>query len=347
VTSPDLGLGGSLLNRVAAISASDVWAVGNYRSTAGASKRQTLIEHWDGTGWAIVSSPSGIDSDLTDLAVVSADDIWTVGETDPTAATVHGLIEHWNGSSWKVVPSQIPERYQSSLNGVTAISASDVWAVGTYDRQTLIVHWDGTSWKLAPSPTHDLSNPNLDTELTSVVALSATDVWAVGVYLQSQTLIEHWNGSAWNIVPSPNQGISSQLTSVAAVSASNIWAVGAFHPASGTRQTLIEHWNGTSWKVVPSPNQEEDANVLNGIAVISANDIWAVGYFRTKVGGIPRTLVERWDGTGWEVVSSPNQGSDTNELNGVAVVSAKDIWAVGEYSPTISGPVQTLVTQYP
>jgi hypothetical protein len=44
-----------------------------------------------------------------------------------------------------------------------------------------------------------------------------------------QTLIEHWNGTAWKPFPSPNPAGSAsdgQLRGVAAASATNIWTAG-------------------------------------------------------------------------------------------------------------------------
>ena len=78
-------------------------------------------------------------------------------------------------------------------------------------------------------------------------------------------------------------------------------------------------------------------NSLSGIKVIAANDIWAVGSYYN--GSVYRTLVEHWNGGGWSVVSSPNQGNG-NDLNGVAAVAAIDVWAVGRYYP--NGSVQNI-----
>ena len=69
----------------------------------------------------------------------------------------------------------------------------------------------------------------LSSSLNSVVALSATDVWAVGNYIlpatpSSHTLIAHWDGTSWNVVPSPD--VWGTLTSVAAVGAHDVRAVG-------------------------------------------------------------------------------------------------------------------------
>src|SRR4051812_24761987 len=46
--------------------------------------------------------------------------------------------------------------------------------------------------------------------------LSADDVWAVGwtkYFTMSQTLIEHWDGVKWKVVPSPNTKLGSNILS--------------------------------------------------------------------------------------------------------------------------------------
>jgi len=239
---------------------------------------------------------------------------------------------------------------KSQLNGVAAVSASDVWAVGFSTtsggvQQTLIEQWNGTSWNVVSSPNVGTSN----NVLNAVAVVSATDIWAVGSSTNSsgafQTLIEHWNGTSWKVVNSPNVGTSTnQLNGVAVVSATDIWAVG-----SEAGQTLTEHWNGTSWKVVNSPDVGTLGTFLTAVAVVSANDIWAVGYSNScSTGCVTLTLTEHWNGTSWNVVSSPNIDTSLNGLNslsGVAVVSATDIWAVG-YSGGINNARQTLIEHW-
>jgi hypothetical protein len=51
-------------------------------------------------------------------------------------------------------------------------------------------------------------------------AISARDIWAVGFDIISgtgddQTLVEHWDGTAWMIVPSPDPGSSTILRAAA------------------------------------------------------------------------------------------------------------------------------------
>src|SRR4030095_13245300 len=95
----------------------------------------------------------------------------------------------------------------------------------------------------------------------------------------NQTLVEHWNGTAWSVVPSPNSGTdANELNSVAVVGPNDVWAVGSWSIGS-VKQTLTEHWNGTAWSIVPSPNLEDWDNVLYAIAVVSPGEVWTVGYY--------------------------------------------------------------------
>ncbi len=88
------------LHAIAAASANDVWAVGNYDD----GPSHTLVMHWNGTQWSIVESP-GLGNryiSVSDVAALSANDVWEVGyEIDNNGP----LIEHWDGKQWTVVKS--------------------------------------------------------------------------------------------------------------------------------------------------------------------------------------------------------------------------------------------------
>jgi hypothetical protein len=50
---------------------------------------------------------------------------------------------------------------------------------------------------------------------------TARNAWAVGYTNNGNTLIVHWNGTAWAQVPSPSPPPGSNLTGVGATSPSN------------------------------------------------------------------------------------------------------------------------------
>ncbi len=331
------------LNGVAVVSATDVWAVG-YGQKSIIGNELTLTEHWNGSSWSVVPSSKThpIGGDLLGVAAVSTNNVWAVG-----GVGLNALIIHWNGKDWKSVANP----GKGTLLGVTAISAKNIWAVGTSNVTggTLIEHWNGSSWSIIPSPAR-ISPDSTTYTLTSVTAVSSKDIWAVGyIYTVSgpsytnQTLTEHWNGSQWSIVQSPNKTNQDTLSGVTSVSSGNVWTVGisGLHPT----QTLTENWNGTQWSIVPSPNPSSIQSYLKGTVAVSASNIWAVGGYLPSSTLEP--LIEQWNGTQWNVVSSPTMGTRDNELDGVAATSDNHVWAVG-YSQNHNGgsPTHSLIESY-
>lgn len=126
VSSPSPGNEGARLSGVTAISANDLWAVGN---SLNQGKQLPLLEQWNGTSWRVVSSPSpGGSSQLIAVTAISANDAWTVGSTNESKT----LIEQWNGTNWSIVSSPNPGPSGNRLGAVAAISAKDLWAVRDY-----------------------------------------------------------------------------------------------------------------------------------------------------------------------------------------------------------------------
>lgn len=254
--------------------------------------------------------------------------------------------------SWSVMSSPNVQSKQNFLQGVTVITANDVWNVGfTYDSSgnafTLTEQWNGTKWNLVASP----NTSAVDNFLYGVAGVSANNAWAVGATGSAsqgplQTLIEHWNGTQWSIVSSPNSQFPiNQLRGVTAISSSNVWAVGSASVLGGATDTLIEHWNGKKWKVVASPNTTELANYLYSVTAIAANNIWTVGSAASSGGLAAQSLIEHWNGQQWSIVASPNPSPDFSVLNGIAALSAHAIWSTGDYLNT-SGNYLTLTEYY-
>jgi hypothetical protein len=344
---------------VAAVSATDVWAVGYSFNDQGATR--SLIEHWNGTSWSIATSPMIGSDKLRGVSALAASDVWAVGESNNQTLTLH-----WDGTQWAAVPSANSD--VTLLSAVDIVSANDVWAVGSYSigantSRTFTEHFAGplcvtatppatftpertatvtptttpgcgASWNIVPSPNNGTQSNYLD----DVVSLAANDAWAVGGYSPggwAQTLAQHWDGTSWSIVASPAPGQGGVFNGIAAVAPNDVWAVGFSQGVTQT-VTLIGHWNGTQWATIPSPNVGQYANSLSDITAISANDIWAVGYYRLS-NNVMQTLTLHWDGISWSVVASPNFGSQTNILTGVSAVSSNEVWAVGTYNIGVDG----------
>lgn len=286
------------------------------------------------------------------LAAAFAVCLVVAGSSSAAPSGTYGpLIEHWDGTAWTHVPAA---GAADSLSAVTAVSATDVWAFGTYNINSAVAeHWDGSSWQQVPMP---VPQGTEEVELYRAAARSATDMWVVGTRAGSgtnhgyRTLIEHWDGIAWKVVPSPSPTPGpSQLGGVAVLSPKNAWAVG-WYKGPDALQTLVLHWNGTKWKRVRSPNPSDpDArteDALAAVAALSARNVWAVGSYRHRKGRRHShvTLVLHWDGKHWKRSPSPNPGGigHSNGLDDVAADPAGHLWASGSYRNG-SGSEQPLV----
>ena len=361
--TPNPNTVGDTLNAVAAMAANDVWAVGYRGSNFPTNGTTTLIEHFDGTAWSVVPSPNrahrtpNCPADetaniLNAVGGTSTSDVWAVGYYFNCASLIElqPLVLHWDGVQWRVSQASIlSTQGNNALNGVVALSPTDVWAVGYQVNPvnsgviTLVEHWDGANWSVMPSPN---ANQN-GNQLNAVAAASPTDIWAVGSLTDQttgsiQTLVEHFDGVQWSIMPSPNRVIGDLdqniLNGVVAASPTDVTAVGfVLNAAIPNALTLVEHWDGARWSLAPSPNVATapgDANHLNAVAMVSPTDIYAVGWFEdAATGGQHTTLIERFDGSRWTIIPSPTK-SLAQHLNGAgALPGTRNVWVGGAFSP--------------
>jgi hypothetical protein len=169
--------------------------------------------------------------------------------------------------------------------------------------------------------------------LVDVVAVDRDDVWAVGS-TGTRTLIEHWDGVSWKVVPSPSVGSgTNSLTAVHAINSNDIWAVGAY-AGSNDYQTLTLHWNGTQWSVVPSPNINAEQNDLRGVSGVSSNDVWAVGLYRDAITDLYEPLALHWNGIAWAIVPSPQPQPNGGAFSAVTAIDSTDVWGIGYFTPS-------------
>lgn len=278
----------SQLYSVTVVSANDAWAVGS--SLNGNLPSRTLIQHWNGTQWSIVSSPSPDKqfNELRGVAAVSANDVWAIGYRGGTtsATPIETFILHWNGTAWTQVMSPNVPTGANQLFGITAITANDIWAVGSAAGAPLAVHWNGSTWNVA---TVEVGSGLSTEKLTAVSGKAANDVWAVGdgkgVFTnQTFATLKHWDGTRWSektcrAASSSNPpdgyegtGADAYFTGVSAAAVNDVWAVGVH--GSGP---MILHWDGEAWTAVTHPRAFPNAAVLRAVTTLNGGSAWSVG----------------------------------------------------------------------
>ena len=282
----------SFLQGVVDISPTLAWAAGNVTDGAHAGQ---VIEQWNGTKWSLFPTPKFGKKDQANVFAMtssSANDVWAIGSlVNLGTGLVSPLFEHWNGTAWTATTGESSNDF---LFGASADATNDAWAVGfnvSDSITTSAMHWDGTNWKRVATP-----NVGEGTnKLNAVLALAPNDVWAVGFstpvappkQAATLTLIEHFDGTSWTVVPSPNVGPNSanqsnRLLGLTANSANDIWAFGSYFPTdgSGHQMTLVLHWDGITWTIAPSPSPAKGGfpcDLLWAGVAPSVGNVWILG----------------------------------------------------------------------
>ena len=246
-------------------------AVGTY--TNGGGTPVTLSEFWNGTSWAVQPTPNpagATSSGLTGVWCTSTSDCTAVGTyTNSVGAPM--TWPSWNGTSWIRQTTPNPTGATSSeLSDVACTTPSACTAVGYYTftsgvaTLTLAERWNGTRWAIQST-----TNPGgVGNGFNGVSCTSTSACTAVGevtmrkcidgifCMFTANTMAEAWNGTGWNILPTPNPtgATSSNLTGVSCTSTSACTAVGTYTNSGGAIVTLAEFWDGTSWAIQPTPN---------------------------------------------------------------------------------------------
>ena len=282
---PTTGLNGSRNSRMAAVSASEIYAVGDSGSTDRAFYR------FDGTSWTEIGrrrfaqSPLKAWADPRGGAVYSASAFGTLEKATPSgvsllsslpslrdavmtsanSAFVVGwnlFLARWDGARWKIDPPPAGTPSVRILQGVWSDGPSNAWAVGGVNT---ILRYNGTAWSVVS----DQFRPITSTDNHNAVWGTGSDVWIAG-----DNSILHCRSVTSCAVENSGGGT---LYSVWGSSATNVFAVGA--------NGRILRYNGTSWTAMNSPTNRNLARVAGS----GANDVWAVG----------DSVLVHFDGTQW------------------------------------------------
>jgi hypothetical protein len=266
-----------------------------------------------GSAGARPSTESREDGAFLALDARTATDVWAAG-WQARGNLIMPLVRHFDGTAWRQVT--VPNIGEAQIKGVAALSANDVWFVGELwnDDVAFALHWNGNALSEVPVP-----RPGLMSNLNAVSASPGGDVWAVGDYTQLlmphkvRSLVEHWTGSTWQVVESPNldQPWYNELSAVRAFGPNDVWASGW-----SDYQPLVMRWNGSQWAFDESVGGQE-YDMFNALVGSTSSDVFAIGSQHDYVA-------KHWNGAQWHGVAT--QGPF---LFGASELPNGDVWGVG------------------
>jgi hypothetical protein len=256
--------------------------------------------------------------EMRSVSCVSATMCMAVAKTDGK----HGVVENWDGTNWSSLSS-----IEGDVKEISCASSTACIAVGAstaHTAQSWLVFELGGSWAVlemappAPAGSNESGLNSIDCDLSGCTAVGFSKF-----NFFYMPLIERWNGSAWaqQSAASPSEGIGPNvLLGVSCSSESLCVAVGE---AAG--KPFAERWNGFAWSTMLAlgPAGASGAKLVS-VSCISASFCMAVGdYFESS--GHEKTLAEKWDGSGWSIVSSPNPGDEQGYVNFIDVSCSSSV----------------------
>jgi hypothetical protein len=271
--------GQTWLSDVLAVSPTDAWAVGgrwvHARTPHGI---RTLIEHWNGRSWKVVSSAK-------------------IGHPTRFVATPK--------SSW-LNREKIPAS-GDQLNAIAAVAPDNIWAVGAFDvllnqhkaknvgeyvSRLLTEHWNGKKWTVAstrpadPGGSFQINSPLAGEDLfTTLAAAPSGDVVGLDDWnIFSFRPVWWFNGSTWRHDLSLG---SYQPTAVTITSHQDAWVMGD-NTRPSSNPVPAAHWNGNQWL----PTELPARGSVNAAAASGPDDVWVAGSLKPTAGsGSPNEML--------------------------------------------------------
>jgi hypothetical protein len=217
------------------------------------------------------------------------------------------------------------------LAGISAASATNMWAVGRDDGSVLTEHWNGSAWTQVGIPAGPCDVFESSCQFTSVGTDAAGDAITVGNAVLNENgwvpaaLAYQWSGGAWKAMPVPSTLNYLSLAHVKVFSATNALAVGA-DSNSTSNFAVVTHWDGTAWTQTATPFGFTLGLTMNAISATSPGDVWIGGIEQSSGyhNRVVHSVLEHFDGSAWSDITLPD---DSGVLD-VAAASPAAVWVL-------------------
>lgn len=259
-----------------------------------------------------------------------------------------------------------PDWWSVNLYGVTEVPGGGAVAVGTYKVEiapfdfidlSLAYHWDGSAWHQKPTQNPEPFPGGAKVRFHAVDALAPDDIWAGGARYGDAgglsagdwVMVQHWDGSSWELVDVPvppgGSGINfsgNKVMAVEAFASDDVWFGGFWGEpnqlGSVTWRPLAMHWDGSEMTVhdTPAPTDGHYGFQSVSFAALAADDLYAACRLITSIGASQQTVLLHYDGSSWSQVDVPDS-SVLHRTQEVVALASDDLWLFGSTYPDNDG----------
>ena len=210
-------------------------------------------------------------------------------------------------SGFQVVSS--PTVTGSNFSAVSAVSPTDIWAVGSDSTGPLIENFNGTSWSQATAPKYGRGHSTASAPCPATTS---------GPSVKAR--LARWSNSSTARPGGPDNADNSGRRRLAQCGDRHL-----AHRRLGRGQRRLRATSSRTSTARAGassrPRHQPAKGALSGISAVSSTDIFAVG-------SVPKgNQLLQFNGTTWSVVNTQITGSDATRA--VDAISATDVWVAG------------------
>jgi hypothetical protein len=264
---------------IAATSSADLWIFPTNPDQPFHNSDYAL--HFDGKGWRKSRFPMTFE--VTDAADFGRRDVWAFGQGR--------YVARYNGKSWRKGSMPVTPL------AVSALSATDIWAIGPTARNRLAaVNWSGRRWQPVPLPRLSRADAPGNLSPGDITATGPGDLWWTyrpSSGSRSARLLHYQNGR-WTTIAVPGQ--VTEFGPITPDGHGGVWMLGE------TGYDLNQYWyhyNDGRWgrRSVIAPRGYNLG--MSGLALVpGTTSVWSVGeadknYPKTR-GPITEAVIARY-----------------------------------------------------
>lgn len=294
------------------------------------------VARWNGAQWLALSL--GMDDTVLTLLSLTNGDLIAGGRFTTSGFAPCSRIARWDGVFWSRMGNGVAHSSPSNLAQVYTLAVlpgGDIVAGGDFDiagsaPAHSVARWDGSSWHPLGAGLGSVAT----SESTSVRTLSPIpggDLFAGGEFSWAGQIasrsMARWTGADWLqiAIGVVSTGMNATVRDLFIHPSGQVYAVGDFTSAGRTLARHVAMWDGVGWHSMGEGRPDR----LNTAGVLATGDVVVGGVPTVGPSGAELELV-RWNGTSWERVGSPIEGSYpvalamTSLLNGDLIVAGQE-----------------------
>ncbi len=269
------------------------------------------IAMWTGSKWTALGN--GLNASVQAIAVDGHGHLYAGGRFTEANGKPALHVAQWDGSNWSALGGGLNgDVYAIAVDGSGHVYVGGVFTSAGGISAQKIAMWDGAAWTALDA---GISNEYPKNSRVYSLALDRFGfLYAGGFFTQAggkpTKNIARWDGSTWSAL---GEGIGSTPTDDPAVLAlatdnrGNLYAGGHFASAGGVNTLNIARWNGENWSGLGGGVQSENFNVAVTSILADGGNLYVGGNLKAA-GGNPMENITKWNGTGWESLSSGVRG---------------------------------------